>query len=319
MYRSVLAAGILLSILSCSGYISQHTDNSEQMLGTLAIGEGGGYLSGPSNDISPFLFRDTNGLNPVLFFSSDRDGSYDIYRAALNPDGTFQPPVKLGPDINTDLSNEMYPLVSYYPYGPSLHLYITFVRESAADHHIVTAYVDADFTVTNQSSYYFLGSISSLSLETTNYYDNLFVYNSYGGGSFYSRSFQWWDFAYPYSINDSFLNDAYAAAIRYDELSDGQDGYWWKERIILAERDGTATRQLYLFYAYEGFFPYRLQQQAYPVSQYASRYNDRWPVVDYRDQGRVYFASDRGVNGDFDLFRYNEQNYFAILPLNPYK
>lgn len=67
------------------------------------------------NDLGPVLSRDGN----TLFFYSNRDGSYDIYRAERVGDG-YSDPEKLGPGVNTEffeghpcvLPNESYLIFS---------------------------------------------------------------------------------------------------------------------------------------------------------------------------------------------------------------
>ena len=52
--------------------------------------------------------------NKTLFFVSDKEGGYgqtDLYKVAINADGSFGEPENLGPAVNT-AGREMFPFVS---------------------------------------------------------------------------------------------------------------------------------------------------------------------------------------------------------------
>ena len=68
-----------------------HRVNGEWATATLV----GPPVSTAADELYPVL--DAGGS---LYFNSDRDGSFKIYRAARRPDGAFDPPVKFGPAID---------------------------------------------------------------------------------------------------------------------------------------------------------------------------------------------------------------------------
>jgi outer membrane protein OmpA-like peptidoglycan-associated protein/YHS domain-containing protein len=72
----------------------------------------GGITDLPFNDktyssSNPSLSRD----GKTLYFSSNRPGSFDIWKVAVNEDGTFGEPQNLGPKVNTE-GNESFPFIA---------------------------------------------------------------------------------------------------------------------------------------------------------------------------------------------------------------
>ncbi len=305
---------IILLVSGCSGYFSPQGSNGNELVHTLAIENNGGYLSGPSNDITPFLYRDTNGNNPVLFFSSDRDGTYDIYYARMNIDGSFQIPVKMGTSINYSDADEILPLVGFIDDGNGMALpIITFVRNIS---NIVTASINPDFSINSTTFPYYMGyPVSGLIYSSTNIFANLWVYNEnlarvYSVNSYFGS----WDLMYGSYLTDPVLTNSYSGINVNKSLAS-----YWNERVYILEKKLFGNKQISISYEYEAYNPYRQIKKVDTPNEYASSYNDRWPFVDFGGNGEVYFASDRGDSGDYDLFRYNTLNFYEVVPQNPFK
>ncbi len=313
----ISACLLILSLAGCSGYFNNGSGSITDQAAILAIENGGGYLSGPSNDITPFLYRDTNGNNPVLFFSSDRDGTYDIYYAKMNSDGTFQNPVKMT-NISTDVSNEYSPVIEweddFYNY-PDIYLMISYIQEIASNTVIQTHYLSSDLQAgTIDSTYYPALFLTSLDLDDTNMQPDILLSMIDGRTNLDSLY-------YEIPFNDwGFPNTKYFSAPNiYSLASVHGSGANWTSEVHIFETEYQGKRQLFLNYNFTQTTPGLFYRELNPIEEYASSYNDRWPCVDFGGNGEVYFSSDRGVNGDYDLFRYNIKNFDAVVPPNPFQ
>ena len=101
--KKILSFLILLIVSSCSGFLDQEKIDRDGIgINALALSDGSGYISTDEfNEITPFIFKNTNNGKKYLFFSSDRGGSYDIYYAEMDTDGKFSHPVKMDSNVNT--------------------------------------------------------------------------------------------------------------------------------------------------------------------------------------------------------------------------
>lgn len=96
-------------------YDNEGTSNLKLFKATLQDNGWGDAKELPFNDKtystgSPALSPD----GKTMFFSSDREGGYgqtDLYKVAINEDGSFGNPVNLGPDINSE-GRENFPFVA---------------------------------------------------------------------------------------------------------------------------------------------------------------------------------------------------------------
>ncbi len=315
MKKNMCILSLALLIMGCSGYLDDQ-QSSGTLMNTLAIENGGGYLSGPSNDITPFLYRDTNGNNPVLFFSSDRDGTYDIYYAVMNDNGTFQAPIKMGFPINTDVSNEYSPVVGYWfdSYDvtnsyPSTNLRMSYVRDFGSNHRIYSCKLLNNFVPYaisfNTSTFY----ITALSLRGDTIYKKIWIIgglnNTNGGGSFSTGNWS----AFQYTKFE--ITGVYSAIEK--TISNANDVI--QQRVL--EVNGGLSQLAYSVHI-TNLTTLEYVNEFRFIDTYKSGYNDRWPFVDFGGNGQVYFSSDRGVNGDYDLFRYNDVGFYQVMPKNPF-
>ncbi len=319
MKNMLMGTVLVLSVClwSCSGYFNQGDVTGDQLADTLAIEGGGGYLSGPSNEISPYLYRDMNKQNPALFFSSDRDGDYDIYYAPMNGNGKFQELKKLSESIINLTNQELYPQVYYaYDYNYSNILLLSFVRIVGGSNFICTYQTDTEFSVFISNSFFYqYWPVSSLFVVNDYYYPTLWVvddYSSdiktYGWSPFYERI---------YYEATNYLTSPLPGLQSIYYFNDGNNAY--SGDVNLMEFNADYRSQLYISYYFTRTNPPGQISQLYPVREYTSSYNDRWPYVDVPDNAKVYFASDRGENGDYDLFRYNSYSLSNVLPVNPFE
>lgn len=309
----VLTVSVLIS--ACSGYFSQSGDSESLQADLLAIENRGGYLSGPSNDITPFLYRDTNGQNPVLFFSSDRDGSYDIYYARMNPDGTFQNPVKMT-NISSDGTNQYCPRIYIAEdyYTTQRYLKISFINQISTNSEVITYTLSSSMQTSSPGSPHDpFSELTSIDLEGTNTVPDMIF--SFADGRtnldnlYYEDQWGTWTAVGTLYIPAPGIYSLYAVS---------GVGVNWTSQFYLLESDFEGRRQFFLNYAYVRSMPVAYERRLYRIPEFASSYNDRWPYVDLGGYGQVYFCSDRGINGDYDLFRYNEQNFPAVIPPNPF-
>lgn len=254
-----------------------------------------------------------------MFFSSDRDGSYDIWFARMNPDGSFQTPVKM--DINQINTSdpEMYPVL-FYGWDSNYttnFLYISFVREISFTSYVYTYRIDNNFSnAIFNSSVYHPYILTSLALYYQNSYTYLCMLDSYGPEirSHYYDPYagESWNLSYTNALTLP-LSGIYSMNIHQE----GNNAF--TSKVILFEASDGNHHQLFLNFDYRRNSPPAIWTQTYPVLQYKSSYNDRWPYVDFPDDAKVYFSSQRGENGDYDLYRYNTITLSNIIPVNPYE
>lgn len=300
-------------IASCAGYFgAEGNGGSPAEARALAIA-GGAYLSSDTyNEVTPFLYRDTNGQNPVLFYSSDKDGTYDIYYARMNPDGTFQAPVKMGTNVNTDTADELFPVV--YDYTWTTNRYLHFLRTNISVVQridMTNSLSDKNFIFGLYTNTNYATSIKGLGLK---YSDD---------GSSLSQNYYVFDGTTNMYENGVWPNKTPGAVKSFSgsglKDSKGGDAHYISEFWLL-EKENNNFRQLFLYnYAEDSWSSITfISNQGIPAS-YASIYNDRQPCVDWWDpeqNGRVYFSSDRA--GTYDLYRYNIETISKIVEYYPF-
>lgn len=308
---------VFTGLVNCSGYLSEYPAGQDDQAYSLAIQNGGGYLSGPSNDITPFVYRDIQGQNPVLFFSSDRDGSYDIYYARLNSDGSFQPPVKMNSNVNSQLSNEYAPVVAHifdpmdnFTYQPKTNFMLLFVRAIGTTYRVFSHMLTNDFESLTWTYYFnYPYPIRALGTFGNDIYRRIWVLDGQGSTNTEANySFSTWN---TFTQRRFLVPEALAA---YGLIQTNQGFALYK--VLEVSNSGKSQIMLSIIQTNQDN---SLNNSANYISEYASIYNDRWPFIDRGALGEVYFSSDRGINGDYDLFRYNELNFHRVVPQNPFK
>lgn len=298
----------VLSLLafSCSGYFDRDAGlENDKSLSPLAI-RGGGYLSSDTaDDITPFYYHDTNTGKNWLFFSSDRDGSYDLYYAEMNTDGSFQKPVKMDANINTT-ADEVSPVIYFGPYTLATVAYrqfVTFLRMTAGQTNLIVIALGSNFTYNSAYTPVSNVAYSRLSLfNQTNVDGNPQLMACGGKTNWFARGWglgEWSTSDTTNGVSNS-TSPIYSMNGYLEEWAVGANQY--TNYYLIATSFG-GKRQLYL--ARKGFGINRVDR----ISSYSSYYNDEDPDIDMFKK-KVYFSSDR--RGNYDLYRFNIVTYDKI-------
>lgn len=315
MIKTLPAAVIAaLFLASCAGYFdAENADRTGKTVQPLAIA-GGGYLSSDThNEITPFVFRDPYSGRNWIFYSSDIDGSYDIFYAELFSDGKFSNPIKMT-NLLCSSSNEISPVLFYYYLSNPMitNLYISFIRISTtgSSTNIMTWCIDSYFnTTTNVSEDSFSNNAKHIGL-LSNPSDNVFYgfllisentsnLITFSKGSMNSDTFMWGGMSYDTNVF-KLSNLCYAANGFYEPVS--ENFYYIFQNSSSQLWGGSVTN----FGNVTNFFS---------IPLYASSYHDRDPFIDYGDLfWPVYFSSDRYGRGNFDLYRYNSMTFKKVIP-----
>lgn len=307
MHRTIAFILAILAISACSGYLSVNENQGDQAH-TLAL-QGGGYLSEPGfNEISPFLFRDKMGQNPVLFYSSDRDGDYDIYLARMSSDGVFESRQILS---NT-IENEIFPQVFY----SDTNLYLTCLVSNAGSMQFYTWELDPQTlsilaqtqTVEVPIDVGGLGLVhypdrsnpgTILLFKGTNYLEE-YLFN---GG--------WWGVDSASVGSYTFDHPVYSGAIIYDNIFQDEAVF-----SLMETRQGGTTSlfvDLHATLISQGSD----YSNSYAPGPWQSDFKDSHPYVDFFGADtQVYFSSIRGTV-DYDLYRYNVQTFKQVVQEYP--
>ncbi len=307
---------ILFLLSSCSGYFNQgrQSDIQAQSLAT----EDGQTLSRETSDqISPFLYRDIDGQNPILFYASDQGGDFDIYYAKMNIDGRFQTPQKMDLNINTS-NDESFPVVYWAEHeNGSKGIVISFIRSTGGISQIETHLLNSTLDSTNSYTTYLTNSVQSIMHHTTNLVDPgvFFLVNS-------NKTVDW----YIYSASSGLVFDQNADfSPLIVESGNGKEVainsgecYFYMFEIITNNRHQLLTRIMI-----NDPNASLLIDQVLIMPEWSSEANDMHPFVDFFDTAtinntRIYFASDRYMNGHLDLYRYNNNTYDELVDLYPY-
>lgn len=296
---------------SCSGYWGNDREmDGGAALAPLAI-QGGGYLSSDTaNDITPFLFRDPYTGKAYLFFSSDRDGSYDIFYARMNDDGTFLSPIKLGTNVNTS-NPEFSPVVflahsmTAMPIGTNLYISIVQVTLAGSNTNVVTFYLSNDFKVYTTSYLQLSGGFKHVSvISKTNITPRLIC--SLGTTNVQQSS---WDTNVsagpcwkPVTVlSSSFTNNVYSTSGYMISVVSNTS-------YFLLDALSGGKRKFFFLYNQGSFINIFAT-----IPAYISSYNDRDVDIDLQTM-KIYFSSDRFGRGNFDLYRYNHVTFDKIIP-----
>ncbi len=307
----------ILSILltyNCSGYWSSSSprDNQTQILATTD----GGYLSlKDSDEICPYLYRDASGTSPILLFSSDRDGDFDIFYSIMNTQGVFTPPVKLTNVINTPGTNETFPILFYE--SSTVSAYLTFLSEANGNYEIRSYSLDILSNTLSLKSQLLTITLTQTCTGISLYQDHSFDYiylSVYNGGPTYyhmDRMDGDWSEVSIYPVTPPFSQNIYAGYAEYYSVAlfNGSFGLY---QCRVGSRD-----QLYLD-AHLSNSITNLITDSFYIEEYQSDYNDITPFIDTQDPdqlGKVYFSSSR--EGDYDLYRYNLDTLSSILEYYP--
>lgn len=282
---------VLISVLttllafSCAGYFQDDPVIRDKSVQPLAIA-GGGYLSSDTaNDVTPFVFRD--GGRAWLFFSSDRDGNYDIYYAELYENGRFSSPVKLLGQINTP-TNEKYPVMT----KSNSKYYLAFIRGIS---NVVMEMTGSFLPVSNIGVItYAFGNLGLFQHTNTN--DTWYVViepsimRMLGTPSFEGGA-----------GNNPFIPGGLVCGNLYFENGINFMVFESNNRIYWATNYGLDI---------ESFTPpFRIIPDYIPED---SSVKDASPFVDVPTK-KVYFSSDRKKGNNFDLYRYNNMTFDKVM------
>jgi hypothetical protein len=296
---------VVLGLAGCGGYFGQDARNDgKNAVSTLAI-SGGGYLSSDSaNEITPFYFHDTNTGKNWLFYSSDRDSNFDIFYAEMNPDGTFQNPVKMAANINT-AGQEVSPVVFYGNASLAMAtniIFISFIRITNGQTNMPTVRLQTNLAFVSELNVISNVIFSRLSLFTkTNVSPDLICCSGNTNWIRISWSVGW-------VTNTATTNYIGASAYQIHSmnayLEEWAVGANQFTNYYLMETTAGGKRQLTL-----GRKGYLGLNQAEGIPLYASPNNDRDPDIDMYSK-KVYFSSDR--RGTYDLYRYNNLTFDKV-------
>ncbi|OHD56026.1 MAG: hypothetical protein A2Y33_11270 [Spirochaetes bacterium GWF1_51_8] len=273
-------------------------DNYENKIVPLAVSGGGNLSTDSHNEISPFLFRGSDGT-VLLFFASDRLGSYDIYVSRMNSGDEFSVPAKLPFPVNGDNTYEAYPVVhESYP-----NLKVTLLKISNSVTNIYTYTIDTNF-ISNLATFIVYESPKGLGMIRKTYENLLLLPKGIKSVGVYGSINGEWDM--PGSTN--LMNDVFALnaiSIQTNNMNGDTIDLYIAE-IVTGGKHQLAAEG----WVKSGYFTNTVIQQLNISSElYSSAYNDITPFIDYQGGFKVYFASDRYGKGNYDLYRYNIYTY----------
>lgn len=303
----------VLVFASCSGYFQENDGLSGDQVSRLALADGSGYLSTDNyNEITPFLFRDKDYVKAYLFFSSDRNGSYDIYFAELNKSGTFGTPVKMAFPVNDPTNHEYSPVLFYSAFSGSTNIYITFISRSQNNSatNIITWPLNSSFMTNDYVQDNFSANVLGLGFEAlpTNIVDSGRLVVSYGNTNihFFKKGSQNTEFAWGIMFfGDSRTNySVFQAGSRKAVLANAYYHVIDNTRYLIIQ---SSLNQIW------GSTIAGVSTNLFDIPAYSSSYNDRDPFIDWGGTlWPVYFSSDRLGKGNYDLYRYNTKTYWVV-------
>lgn len=301
----VFAAAIMAS---CAGYFDAAGErDAGRGVQTLALADGSGYISTDNhNEITPYLYRDTNAGRAWLFFASDRDGNYDIYYAEMFPDGKFARPLKMGASINFISDDEYSPVVfvAYYNNYATNGIFITIGRNASGATNNITYLLNPDFSVNTE--------VMTLDSDNENHFALKNKLSTDPTMLSANGSMQWLEYFWDASSTGQWMINGNKTLSNIAEPVNSVDGYFqyidgedWVEWYLL----GVQKNGKHQIYA--GAVGSAEGQNYFPAPLYASSFNDKDPFLDETDR-RVYFASDRYGKNNYDLYRYNLITYDTL-------
>ncbi|OHD56027.1 MAG: hypothetical protein A2Y33_11275 [Spirochaetes bacterium GWF1_51_8] len=289
MKKGILFIAAMLAISSCGLFFVDGTQGA--LLTPLATVSGDSISTDEYNEKHPFLLRLQNG-DAYLLFSSDRNGSYDIFLAKMGDNGVFENPEPLSPEINSNSSDELNP-VAFDNYG---EVELTFIRITGSITNIVLYSLNsADFIPVNYLQT-FPENASGIGLLKSG--ANFYLLSSYGGKEI--KQFNYigiWDNGFPTVITQ--LNNVSSINAIGLQISNGMD-FFIESALVNGKYKILA----------EGIF-YGAMSTRFDISTslYQSEDNNISPYIDIESGYKVYFASDRYGKGNYDLYRYNILTY----------
>lgn len=317
---------LLFSLASCGFYFG--VGNSEMRSGDLEMAgttDGGSLSSDTANDIDPFMYYDMEGQG-YLFFASDRDGGdYDIYYAKKNGD-LFETARRIEDSRVNGPSDETSPIL-YYDYGTSYtNLILLLLREDMLISIQLTNLVHSDYSDTNFDAgpQARLGSVASYDSQNV---DGIIYFSDTGSAEVAYRTPEYFDILNVNPIEASAMEPMSGGTGIYQEETPttGISNY----SFYLMETKTNGYSQIAFSYG-SGTIPDMLSgiitngtniwQNAY--QSLSLGINDRSPHIDIRDNGKLYFASDRYKDSGsyYDLYRFNtesavdkQEGFFAEL------
>ncbi len=310
----VVAAAIMAS---CAGYFDAAGErDAGRGVQTLALADGSGYISTDNhNEITPYLYRDTNSGRAWLFFASDRDGNYDIYYAEMFPDGKFARPVKMDTVVNSSDFHEYSPAVFFAQYNESSYgHFMVLIRSDSSSTNVLTFSLNPDFSVIGEQ-----GTLDGVGDARVSLKGRLTLVPTLlrAVGEAYWEEWEWnaassGDWMY---MNSCTLSNMVAPVFSVDGFMTELGVESWVDWFIISVKVGGSFQ---IYAGAEWSYPSGGEGHNYfPVPFYTSSFNDKDPFVDVTDF-RVYFASDRYRKNNYDLYRYNILTYdkYAALPLD---
>lgn len=301
---------LLLIFTACSSYFDGNGGPEVTgEIGSLSLSTGGYLSSMTANDITPFYYHDTNTGKNWLFFSSDRDGSYDIFYAEMNADGSFKSPVKMDAGINSG-GNEVSPVVYVGRYGTVAVLYSVFlscIRIGSGQTNLMVFRLNPGFSTVSNFITYTNVTYARISLyNQTNESGLPNLICTRGSASWFE--FGWNNASGIWNTNavstNSLTNSAYPAFTMCAFLEEYAAGANMNTNYYLMESLVSGKSRLCL-----GKKGNDGLNRTDVVTLYQSPWNDREPNIDLYTM-KVYFASDR--YGTFDLFRFNRNTFNKI-------
>ena len=314
MKKYLILIAVILFLSSCAGFFSsdkdKNSDNEGNAINTLRLADGSGYLStDTANEVTPFLFRDTNSNEAYLFYASDEEAGFlNIYYAKMYSDGTFDPPVKMSDLINHSGDDDFSPVVFLF----NDTNYISYICIFGESTNVVTYALDSSFTPLSALPMR-IADAKHIGLFNTDFGPNLYVANG-------STNIQIGDI---FTEFDAWLNgfwDAgiYPSAPTYS-ISGFFDSYGGGSGIgnyFICDSFTNGKRQISVYVYINTEVPVTTNITTfYFIPQYESSYNDINPFVDKDGGFKVYFSSDR--NGTYDLYRYNITTFDNLVDEYP--
>ncbi|OHD53803.1 MAG: hypothetical protein A2014_11000 [Spirochaetes bacterium GWF1_49_6] len=294
--KNFIGLSVLVMVFSSCGLF--FIDGAgDQAVSPLALTGGATLSTDDHNEKCPYVLRTFSGTN-YLFFSSDRNGSYDIFVSIMDKDGNFSPPVAIPAPVNYTNTKELYPVVL----DNSPNFNITVIRISNAVTNVYT-YTINQIALTNSGTTY-ITAIAPKGLS----YLNSYLVAGYGNNTaveyFFSSG---WVLNGVINLSHN-VNSVHGIYLQYTN-SDSLDLY-----IEGASENGSLqlTAEGVLMHSipvspYSTNLPFNIS-----TTVYQSKFNDISPFIDHEGGFKVYFASDRYGKGNFDLYRYNIYTYTTL-------
>ncbi|NPV02003.1 MAG: hypothetical protein HPY53_11545 [Brevinematales bacterium] len=294
--KNIIGLSVLVILFSSCGLFFIEGANDKELT-PLATTDGGYLSTDDHNEICPFLVRMSSG-KAFLFFSSDRNGSYDIFISEMDGNGDFSEPVPLPAPINYADTKELSPVVLDF----SPNFYLTFIRVSNTTTNVISYNVSSVGLTNTSAAEYLSASPKGLGMIGSD------LLTSMGNGlviQYYKSTGWFFSSSNIYSKNINSMNGIYFQYTNSDSVElyiedISEDGM----HVLSADGD--------LLHFIVGFGYTNLLFNI-STPDYISKFNDITPFIDHQGGFKVYFASDRyGKKDNFDLYRYNIYTYNTL-------